>query len=102
MDYDFRATCATGEYSGACICVVPQRVNAVAHLPSHLRGACLAGEPKLPVGLTLAAMEKLLVRDALRRSNGNHAAAARELDIDTSTLFRKVKLLGLGRSSAPG
>jgi len=72
----------------------------VAHLPAHLRSECLEGEPRLPVGLTLVAMEKLLVRDALRRSNGNHAAAARELGIDASTLFRKVKLLGLGRRSA--
>ena len=50
----------------------------------------------LPAGLTLAAMEKLLVRDALRRNEGNGAAAARELGVDPSTLFRKIKALGVG------
>jgi DNA-binding NtrC family response regulator len=43
----------------------------------------------------MAAMEKLLIRDALRRTQGNRAAAARELGIDVSTLFRKLKALGI-------
>ena len=65
-----------------------------AHLPPHLREQG-AGSSGLPTGLTLAAMEKLLIRDALRRSKGNRAAAARELDMDVSTLFRKIKRLKL-------
>ena len=40
-------------------------------------------------------MEKLLIRDALRRHEGNRAAATRELGIDASTLFRKIKALKL-------
>jgi transcriptional regulator with PAS, ATPase and Fis domain len=40
-------------------------------------------------------MEKMLLRDALRRHKGNRAAAARELGIDVSTLFRKIKKMGL-------
>jgi transcriptional regulator with PAS, ATPase and Fis domain len=52
-----------------------------------------------PAGLTLAAMEKLLIRDALRRHQDNRAAAARELGVNPSTLFRKIKALGLSRSS---
>ena len=48
--------------------------------------------------MTLAAMEKLLIRDALRRHKGNRAAAARELGVDVSTLFRKLKALGLTRA----
>jgi DNA-binding NtrC family response regulator len=54
----------------------------------------------LPTGLTLAAMERLLLRDALRRNKGNRAAAARELGIDASTLFRKIKALGLTRPTS--
>jgi len=42
-------------------------------------------------------MEELLLRDALRRHGGNRAAAARELGINTSTLFRKIKALKLDR-----
>jgi DNA-binding NtrC family response regulator len=59
------------------------------------RGVCIGrGRTGLPTGLTLAEMEKLLIRDALRRNEGNRAAAARELGVDASTLFRKLKTLG--------
>lgn len=61
------------------------------HLPPPLRGALSNPEPTLPAGLTLAAMEKTLVRDALRRHGGNRAAAARELGINVSTLFRRLR-----------
>ena len=63
----------------------------LAHLPSHLRGGEDGALSGLPPGLTLAAMEKLLIRDALRRHKGNRAAAARQLGMDVSTLFRKIK-----------
>ena len=66
------------------------------HLPAQLRGDA-ADARGLPSGLDLAAMEKLLIRDALRRSGGNRAAAARHLGIDVSTLFRKIKRLNLKR-----
>jgi DNA-binding NtrC family response regulator len=69
-----------------------------SHLPTHLRSVGNAILSGMPSGLTLAAMEKLLIGDALRRHNGNRAAAARELAIDTSTLFRKIKALGLKRA----
>ncbi|HOB99778.1 MAG TPA: sigma 54-interacting transcriptional regulator [Verrucomicrobiota bacterium] len=67
------------------------------HLPPHLRAAESEQGTRLPRGLTLAAMEELLLRDALRRHGGNRAAAARELGINTSTLFRKIKALKLDR-----
>jgi transcriptional regulator with PAS, ATPase and Fis domain len=67
----------------------------LAHLPPQVRGSEEGLPSRLPSGLTLAAMEELLIRDALRRSNGNRAAAARELRIDVSTLFRKLKTLGI-------
>jgi PAS domain S-box-containing protein len=67
-------------------------VIEMEHLPPRLREAG-NGRMGLPSGMTLAEMEKLLIRDALRRSNGNRAAAARELGVDTSTLFRKLKTL---------
>ena len=64
------------------------------HLPPPLR---TGGETSsaLLTGRTLAAMEKLLIQDALRRSKGNRAAAARELGMDASTMFRKIKALKL-------
>jgi len=66
-----------------------------AHLPPQLRDEGAPTRSGLPSGLTLAAMEKLLIRDALRRHKGNRAAAARELAMDVSTLFRKIKALKL-------
>jgi PAS domain S-box-containing protein len=71
----------------------------LCHLPPALRGDETVLPNGLPTGLTLAAMEKLLIRDALRRNNGNRSAAARELGVDASTLFRKIKSLGLSRPS---
>jgi DNA-binding NtrC family response regulator len=38
-------------------------------------------------------MERLLIAEALRRHNGNRRRAARELGIDPSTLFRKLRSL---------
>ena len=44
---------------------------------------------------TLRQMERMMIEQALRRNEGNRAAAARELGINPSTLFRKLKGLGL-------
>ena len=71
------------------------------HLPPQLRGPATDQGTTLPVGLTLEAMEKLLIADALRRKGGNHQQAARELGINPSTLFRKIKSLKLPRPT-PG
>ncbi len=71
----------------------------IGHLPPELRGQGPDALSGLPSGLKLAAMEKLLIRDALRRHDGNRAAAARQLGIDVSTLFRKLKSLGLAKAT---
>jgi PAS domain S-box-containing protein len=73
-----------------------------AHLPSHLRGEGSGPPSGLPVGLTLAAMEKVLIGDTLQRHRGNRAAAARALGINASTLFRKIKALKLGNAGRAG
>ena len=65
------------------------------HLPPDLRGKP-AHEPFRTIGgMTLKSMEEVLIADALRRHGGNRTAAAEELGIDTSTLFRKIKSLGI-------
>lgn len=70
------------------------------HLPPYLRG----GEV-LPLGkaMTLRSLEKLLISDALRRNGENRHKAAKELGINPSTLFRKLKILKLtpGAAMAP-
>ena len=67
----------------------------LAHLPPQLSGDATALRASLPPGLTLGEMEQVLIRDALRRNQGNRTATARELGIDASTLFRKIKSFGL-------
>jgi PAS domain S-box-containing protein len=72
------------------------------HLPPHLRGATSTGMATTMSGMTLAAMERLLLSDALRRHHGNRTAAAKQLGIDPSTLFRKVKALGIELPESDG
>ena len=67
----------------------------IHHLPPELRGESTQGAPKLAGPTTLKSMEKILIADALRRHNGNRTLAAKDLGINTSTLFRKIKSLGI-------
>jgi len=64
-----------------------------AHLPPPLRGNSTDAPPSDACGTTLAAMERAMIVDALRRHGGNRTAAARQLDINPSTLYRKLKAL---------
>jgi PAS domain S-box-containing protein len=74
------------------------------HLPPELRpeDGATRGAP-----MTLEAMEEQLITEALARHRGNRTRAARELGIDPSTLYRKIKALGIsppesdGRASTP-
>ena len=77
------------------------------HLPPSLRERPASTGAGRRNGLTLRDLETLHIRDALRRCRGNRAAAARELGIDASTLFRKLRALrievveGDGRTRKP-
>jgi PAS domain S-box-containing protein len=72
------------------------------HLPATIRGT--SADESIPgiAGMTLEAMERVLITDALRRTGGNRTAAARQLGIDPSTLFRKVKALGIELPASDG
>lgn len=65
------------------------------HLPEAFRTSVSADLPKSGGPTSLKQMEKILIADALRRNNGNCTAAARELGVHRSTLFRKMKALGI-------
>jgi PAS domain S-box-containing protein len=62
------------------------------HLPPELRppGASPANGP-----MSLELMEHRLIGDALERNRGNRKRTAHDLGIDPSTLYRKIKALGL-------
>lgn len=65
------------------------------HLPPALRGDDDAMPARGRGPRTLKAVEVLLIKDAIRRHGGNRTAAAKELGINPSTLFRKIKSLGI-------
>lgn len=59
------------------------------HLPGDLLQAVEPTTPTAPQ--SLKDMERQAIQDALRNHAGNRTAAARQLDIDPSTLYRKMR-----------
>jgi transcriptional regulator with PAS, ATPase and Fis domain len=51
--------------------------------------------PRGECDLTLEALETIHIREMIRRHSGNRKAAAKGLGIHPSTLFRKIKSLGI-------
>jgi len=64
------------------------------HLPRELRGQGAAGRGEA-APTSLRSMERALISDALRRHRGSRKRAAEELGINPSTLYRKIKALGI-------
>lgn len=64
------------------------------HLPPHFRESAMKSEG-IPTGLTLQEIEIRVIKDALGRNSGKKSATARELGIDKTTLWRKIKKLGI-------
>ena len=71
------------------------RVIEREHLPEVFRASETLHDNEASEFRTLKQMEVMMIEQALRRHDGNRAAAARELGINPSTLFRKLKSLGL-------
>ena len=63
------------------------------HLPPAFRERPGSELPISHGGLTLKALEKMHISEAIRRHGGSRTAAAKELGINPSTLFRKIKSL---------
>jgi transcriptional regulator with PAS, ATPase and Fis domain len=61
------------------------------HLPVELRPVAAQAAGDGP--MSLVAMERYIIEEALRRHGGNRKLAARQLGIDPSTLYRKMKAL---------
>ena len=71
------------------------------HLPPELRPAAgrgvAEGQP-----MTLKAIERLFITETLQRRRGNRKLAARDLGINVSTLYRKIKTLGIETPETDG
>lgn len=65
----------------------------------HLPEEFMAGVPEITsqkdIKLTMKTVEAQVILEALNRNRNNRAAAARDLGIHKSTLFRKMKALGI-------
>ncbi len=61
-----------------------------------------AGEWSLPAGMTLEACEQAMIRDALRRANGNKSQAARLLGLTRNALRYRLAQMGLESKDEPG
>jgi PAS domain S-box-containing protein len=72
------------------------------HLPPELWREIENRPRSSSIGMTLRALESLHIEDALRRNAGNRKAAAEELGIHPSTLFRKIKDLGIETPAKDG
>jgi transcriptional regulator of acetoin/glycerol metabolism len=73
----------------------------LVHLPPELRPTgARSAEGSQP--MSLEAIEKLFITETLQRRKGNRKLAAQDLGIHVSTLFRKIKALGIETPEADG
>jgi len=72
------------------------------HLPPAFRAQPAHGLASASQGHSLKAMERILVAEALERHQGNRTLASRELGINVSTLYRKIKSLGIDTPDGDG
>ncbi|MFH1613662.1 MAG: sigma 54-interacting transcriptional regulator [Planctomycetota bacterium] len=74
-----------------CFVLCEGEIIEAKHLPSSVRPALKKENAKNSEPATIKQMEIILITQALRRNKGNKTATAKELGIDKSTLFRKMK-----------
>jgi PAS domain S-box-containing protein len=65
------------------------------HLPRELLEKVGPASIRIQTGASMRSIEAFHLTDALRRHGGNRKAAAEELGIHPSTMFRKIKALGI-------
>jgi len=71
------------------------------HLPPELRPATTSGRGDAQP-LSLQAMERFLITEALHRRSGNRKQAAKDLGINVSTLYRKIGALQIDAPETDG
>ncbi len=74
-----------------CFVLCQGEIIEKKHLPASICPTSSVDKVKTGERTTLKQMEILLIIEALRRNKGNQTATAKELGINKSTLFRKLK-----------
>lgn len=76
-----------------CFVLCQDEIIETKHLPITFQTKKQAESSDIGRAVTLREMEKIFITQALNRNKGNRSAAAKELGIHKSTLFRKIKTL---------
>jgi PAS domain S-box-containing protein len=74
-----------------CFVLCEGEIIEAKHLPASIHPSSKLDETRVGEPATIKQMEIILITQALRRNKGNKTAAAKQLGIDKSTLFRKMK-----------
>lgn len=82
-----------------CFVLCDGEIIEAKHLPLSVRPALQTDKIGNIKASTIKQMEIVLITQALRRNKGNKTAAAKELGINKSTLFRKMKAFDINFSS---
>ncbi len=82
-----------------CFVLCDGEIIEAKHLPLSVRPVSKRDKTTSTQPATIKQMEIVLITQALRRNKGNKTAAARELGVDKSTLFRKIKAFEIKFSS---
>ncbi len=80
----------------------PEKKIAVHCLPENLKTSISLPTGHSSMSAAMKSTESQVILDALERNQHNRLAAARDLGIHKSTLFRKIKALGLDLSDKRG
>jgi PAS domain S-box-containing protein len=83
-----------------CFVLCQGEVIEKKHLPASVCPSSSVDKIKTSEITTLKQMEQLLIIEALRRNKGNQTATAKELGINKSTLFRKLKAYDIKSQAA--
>jgi PAS domain S-box-containing protein len=81
-----------------CFVLCEGEIIEARHLPSSVRPATKTEFPQTSEPATIIQMEIILIKQALKRNKGNKTATAKQLGIDKSTLFRKMKAFDIHES----
>ena len=96
LSYDFPGNIRELENSiEHCFVLCRGDVIETRHLPPSMKKSIKGEGADISTFRTLRQMEALMIERALRRNDGNRTAAAKELGINASTLFRKLKNLNI-------